>query len=51
MGAFARKASAFRVRTTTEGDSTYLFADRVYLSPRGHRLLGEYAFGRIRERW
>lgn len=30
---------------------TYLFADRVYPTPRGHRLFGEYAFNRIHERW
>jgi outer membrane lipase/esterase len=29
----------------------YLFADRVYPTPRGHRLFGEYAMSRIRERW
>ena len=29
----------------------YLFADRIYPTPRGHRLFGEYAFNRIRERW
>jgi len=29
----------------------YLFADRVYPTPRGQRLFGEYAFSRIRSRW
>lgn len=29
----------------------YLFADRVYLTPRAHRLLGEYFFSRVRNRW
>lgn len=29
----------------------YLFADRVYPTPRGHRLFGEYAYNRIKERW
>jgi outer membrane lipase/esterase len=29
----------------------YLFADRVYPTPKGHRLFGEYAYNRIRERW
>jgi phospholipase/lecithinase/hemolysin len=29
----------------------YLFADRVYPTPRGHRLFGEYATERIRDRW
>jgi len=31
--------------------STYLWADRVYPTPRGHTLFGDYAFGRIRDRW
>ena len=31
-----------------EGD---VFADRIYPSPHGHRLFGEYAYNRIRERW
>jgi outer membrane lipase/esterase len=30
---------------------SYLFADRVYLTPRAHRNLGDFAVGRIRERW
>ena len=29
----------------------FLFADRVYPAPQGHRKFGEYAFGRIRARW
>lgn len=29
----------------------YLFADRVYLTPRGQQLLAEVAVARIRERW
>jgi outer membrane lipase/esterase len=29
----------------------FLFADRVYPTPRGHQLFGDYAYGRIRERW
>lgn len=29
----------------------YLWADRAYLTPQGHRLLGEYALNRLRERW
>lgn len=29
----------------------YLFADQVYLSPAGHRSLGEYAYDRIRARF
>ena len=29
----------------------YLFADRVYPTPRGHQLFGDYALGRIRDRW
>lgn len=31
--------------------STYLFADRVYPTPRGHQLFGDYAAERIRDRW
>ncbi len=31
--------------------SRYLFADRVYPTPQGHRKFGEYAYTRIRERW
>jgi outer membrane lipase/esterase len=30
---------------------TYLFADRVYPTPRGQRLFGEHAFNRVKERW
>jgi phospholipase/lecithinase/hemolysin len=29
----------------------YLFADRVYPTPRGHQLFGDFAQARIRERW
>jgi phospholipase/lecithinase/hemolysin len=29
----------------------YLFADRVYPTPQGHRKFGEYAYDRIRARW
>jgi phospholipase/lecithinase/hemolysin len=31
--------------------SSFLFADLVYPTPRGHTLFGDYAFGRIRDRW
>lgn len=31
--------------------STYLFADRVYFTPRGQQLFGDYAFNRIRDRF
>jgi outer membrane lipase/esterase len=31
--------------------SRFLFADRVYPTPRGHQILGDFAFNRIRERW
>jgi outer membrane lipase/esterase len=30
---------------------TFLFADRVYLTPRGQQILGDYATSRIRTRW
>ena len=29
----------------------YLFADRIYPTPRGHTLFGDYARGRIENRW
>ncbi len=29
----------------------YLFADRIYPTPHGHRLFGQYAYDRIHERW
>lgn len=29
----------------------WLYADRVYPTPRGHRLFGQYAYDRIHERW
>jgi phospholipase/lecithinase/hemolysin len=29
----------------------FLFADRIYPTPRGHQLLGDFAFGRIRDRF
>ena len=29
----------------------YLFADRVYVTPVAHRLFGDYAYDKIRERW
>lgn len=31
--------------------SAYLFADRVYLTPRAHQLFGDYVHGRIKERF
>jgi outer membrane lipase/esterase len=31
--------------------NSFLFADRVYPTPRGHTLFGDYAYGRIRDRW
>jgi len=31
--------------------SKYLFADRVYPTPRGQQLFGDFAVSRIRERW
>ena len=31
--------------------SKFLFADRVYPTPRGHVIFGDFAFNRIRERW
>lgn len=37
--------------TTVSDRTQYLWADRVYPTPHGHQLFGEYAFNRIRERW
>jgi phospholipase/lecithinase/hemolysin len=31
--------------------SLFLFADRVYVTPRGQQLFGDYAFTRIKQRW
>jgi outer membrane lipase/esterase len=31
--------------------TTYLFADPVYPTPRGHQLFGDYAYDRIRNRF
>jgi phospholipase/lecithinase/hemolysin len=31
--------------------STYLFADRVYVTPVAHRLFGAYAYDKIHDRW
>lgn len=31
--------------------NNYLFADRIYPTPRGHQLFGDYARGRIQNRW
>lgn len=31
--------------------NNYLFADRVYPTPRGHQLFGDYARGRLQDRW
>jgi outer membrane lipase/esterase len=31
--------------------NTFMFADRIYPTPRGQQLFGDYAVGRIRDRW
>jgi outer membrane lipase/esterase len=31
--------------------SRFLFSDRVYATPRGHQLFGDYAKSRLRDRW
>ena len=31
--------------------AAYLFADRLYFTPVGNRLFGDYAFDRMKERW
>jgi outer membrane lipase/esterase len=35
----------------TPAADRWLFADRIYPTPRGHRLFGQYAYDRIHERW
>jgi outer membrane lipase/esterase len=38
--------------TLQSGDyNSFMFADRVYPTPRGHQLFGDYARDRIHERW
>lgn len=34
-----------------QSSGVYMYADRVYVGTTAHRLLGDYAFGRIRNRW
>ncbi len=45
--------SALCTNATVAGldTSRYLFADRIYPTPQGHRLFGDYAYTRIRARW
>ena len=31
--------------------NVYLFADRLYPTAVGHRLFGDYAYSRLRQRW
>jgi len=31
--------------------NTYMFADRIYPTPRGQQLFGDYAVTRIHDRW
>lgn len=54
IGTGANEVNSNLCTTTTLVDANYevdMFADRVYPSPHAHRLFGEYAFNRIRERW
>lgn len=37
--------------TTVSDYNTTLFADRVYMTPVGQRLFGNYAFDKLRQRW
>jgi outer membrane lipase/esterase len=39
------------LRTDIEDYTLYVFADRVYPAPFGHRQFGENAYNRIRDRW
>ena len=55
IGTGANQLNANLCTTSTLRDGAdhaeYLFADRVYPTPRGHQLFGEYAYERIRSRW
>jgi len=54
IGIGAGEINSLQCTPTTVVDAaynTYLFADRVYPTPEGHRRLGTYAFERIRDRW
>jgi phospholipase/lecithinase/hemolysin len=54
IGTGTGQVNSLLCTTGTLGDSNYtayLFADRIYPTPRGHQLFGEYARSRIRERW
>lgn len=54
IGTGTGQVNSLNCTTATVGGNdytTYLFADRVYPTPRGHRLFGEHAYSRLRERW
>ncbi len=48
------QVNSARCTTATLADANYgafVFADRIYPTPAGHRAFGEYAYTRIRQRW
>lgn len=54
IGTGAGQVNSSLCNTGTVSNANYnnfLFADRIYPTPRGHQLLGDFAFSRIHERW
>lgn len=54
IGTGAGQVNSYNCTTATLNDSNYgryVFADGVYPTPRGHQLLGDEAYRRIRDRW
>lgn len=54
IGTGTGQVNSLNCTTATVGGNdytTFLFADRVYPTPRGHRLFGEHAYDRLRQRW
>lgn len=54
IGTGVGQVNSFNCTTATLNSSEYgryVFADGVYPTPRGHQLLGEEAYRRIRDRW
>jgi outer membrane lipase/esterase len=48
----SRLCTTSTIRADVNGNyNSYLWADRVYPTPRGHQRFGDYARGRIKERW
>jgi outer membrane lipase/esterase len=54
IGIGAGELNSALCTTSTVSDATYsnyLFADKVYPSPKGHTSFGDYAYQRVRSRW